>query len=348
MPGKFDRVKPGQPFGIVGRGGALTLDAPAAKFMNSLLAELRRLGKWSAAAPLALRDGPEGRSMSLNLPRTIMGTLSGASSPYDLVEQLGASGGTWTSSGGGVSCSACAYEVNSRAGLSGKTVELVNVGKGDWRFYYVSGTGCSNFQVTVQGCGGSGAISGASVTIGSDTETTNGSGVATFTSVSKGASISVSATNWCTKTGTVPSNCTNQTISMFPATGRMVADGVNIAIPSSVTLSWPGPPSGSTTLSLGATQTSGGCSQGAIWCGTGGPGGFPVVVIWCTCGGFLMGSNATCTGLATELSNALIANCGGSCLYAGIATSGSPLNVSFSVIQGGGCITPSDTYTLTP
>jgi hypothetical protein len=78
--------------------------------------------------------------------------------------------------------------------------------------------GCPSFTVTVNNhCGGA-HIVGASVTIGADTQVTNGSGVATFTTAAKGAVIAITATGFCDGSSTVPTNCAARTVELYPTT----------------------------------------------------------------------------------------------------------------------------------
>lgn len=96
---------------------------------------------------------------------------------------------------------------------------------------------CQNFKVKVQSsaCGSASPIPGASVTINLETETTDSAGIATFTSCPKpGDSISVTATGFNSVSGTVPSNCSQLTITLTKDPAYTCCGGA-CPLPSTIT-----------------------------------------------------------------------------------------------------------------
>lgn len=127
--------------------------------------------------------------------------------------------------------------------------------------------GCPNWKVAVKNCGVN--VVGASVTIGSDTETTNGSGQATFTSAPPGATGTITATGYCTKTFTVPADCSNLTVNIaatsvvytfIPTICCQIGTGgcyATVAIPVTVTVTQT---SGGTFTDSCVATSSAGCN----------------------------------------------------------------------------------------
>jgi hypothetical protein len=108
--------------------------------------------------PLVLNPEGQGRVLTFDQDRRIFGLLSGAGSPYSLVQKHRTLTHGWATVAGGVNCSGCAYEINGRTGLAGKVVELDRgAGSNDWTFHYNrTGTTCTGqicVHVTDSGTG---------------------------------------------------------------------------------------------------------------------------------------------------------------------------------------------------
>jgi hypothetical protein len=210
--------RPGESFGLPSVDGLIRLRTSDAARLNALKAEIRRLGKLTATPPLYLSDEPPGRNLSLKGNSGFYAKLSGASSPYSFVEQVGTAGGTWAAAVGGNVGTANAYEVNGVAGLANDIVWLESGYPGDYRFQWVSfATPCSgNFQFGLTGCGA--AVPGATITL-----TLGGTTVATGTTdISGNLSLhyssagtynyTITKTNCRTITGSITATCSNQNI----------------------------------------------------------------------------------------------------------------------------------------
>lgn len=73
--------------------------------------------------------------------------------------------------------------------------------------------GCPGITITVNDSCTGAHISGASVTIGATTKTTNASGQVVFCT-SKGASVTITKSGYCDGSTTIPTNCANVTVSL--------------------------------------------------------------------------------------------------------------------------------------
>lgn len=96
---------------------------------------------------------------------------------------------------------------------------------------------CQSFQVHVKSgsCITNSDIPGASVTIGSETETTNLSGIATFTSCPKpGDGISVTMTGFNNASGTIPTDCATAIITLTKRSSYFCCGGA-CPLPSTIT-----------------------------------------------------------------------------------------------------------------
>lgn len=180
----------GDRFGRLGPGRVLILDDAAAREVNAIRAELRRLGNLVGVPPVNVSEDGAGHRVAIDLAPTFPAKLSGTGNPYSYVEQVAGAGGTWSDMPGGRAGSD-AYEANAVTGLAGKVANLRLSDAGDWRFQFVRrGTPgpCGTICVPVVRCnpdfGGPLLAPGATVTVSlgafSDTCTTV-SQVATLT-----------------------------------------------------------------------------------------------------------------------------------------------------------------------
>jgi hypothetical protein len=137
--------------------GRMMLSRGDADFFGRVIDELKRLGQWSAAPPLLLSDGPDGRSIGLGgsvgggnsttiteFAPPIFAKLSGTTSPYDFVQQDWINGfDIFRPTVGGATGTANAYEAYGRPALGGKYVQLFPVPGGDrWHFLWMRRAGC--------------------------------------------------------------------------------------------------------------------------------------------------------------------------------------------------------------
>jgi hypothetical protein len=119
--------------------------------------------------PLTLKPEGNGRVLSADQERTIFARLTGASSPYSIVQvRRRTSTHSWVDVAGGIACTGCAVEIGGQAGLAGKVVELEKAeGTAEWLFEYNRyKPPCSNaLCVTVTGSRCGVKMTGATVTI---------------------------------------------------------------------------------------------------------------------------------------------------------------------------------------
>jgi hypothetical protein len=118
--------------------------------------------------PLTLKPEGAGRVLSAATDDRIFALLSGATSPYSIVQKRRVtSTHSWATVSGGIACTGCAYEINGQAGLAGKVVELErDATAGLWLFGYNRWKPpcTSAIQVKVTGCCNL-ALAGSAVTV---------------------------------------------------------------------------------------------------------------------------------------------------------------------------------------
>jgi hypothetical protein len=213
--------EPGR-FGIVGPDGYLHLDRDGAAKLERIRLETLRLGRMSLQPPLQVSDGPSGRSFSISGIRSIVGILSGSTSPYTFTE-VAWNGTAWVTLTGGATGNA--YEYNAVAGLGGKVTKLdFKEESNDWRFQWIKRGGCTCSLNTI------GNVSGCSLT----TPNVSLSGI----SSSGGGTITVAATSSNTSVVATPT----VTYTSPNATGTL---HLNILTPS-----------GSSTISVTVSSTA--------------------------------------------------------------------------------------------
>ena len=209
-------VRPGMP-----------LASFTAEDYRSVLKAVREAKEPKVAAPLEF----VGDRITLARPEGFWATLSGASSPYSFTEKYGATGGVWTTRVRTGTTNA--YEVNGKAGLSGKTVFLRPGYPGEYLFQSSSVASSCTGTVTVNvKCGGTNVAS-ATVTISQGgttyaTGTTNGSGNFSTTALPASGTydISVSKTGFVTYTGTFSYSCSSITVNVVLPSSANVISGV--------------------------------------------------------------------------------------------------------------------------
>jgi hypothetical protein len=221
--------------------------------------------------PLTLKPEGNGRVLSADQERTIFARLTGAASPYSIVQvHRRTSTHSWVDVTGGIACTGCAVEIGGQAGLAAKVVELEKAeGTAEWLFEYNRyKPPCSNaLCVTVTGQRCSVKLTGATVTIlqggvtiGSGT--TDSLGNFCLSGLAAGAyTVQVSKTGFTTQTvSKVIGSCETATVgvSFGAAAGFRELAGCEAA-PTSATFTVDG-----TTLTWnGSTQWTG-CKEYTI------------------------------------------------------------------------------------
>jgi hypothetical protein len=164
---------PGDRFGRIGRHGELILDTSAARLLNEIRAEIKRLGNLTGVPPVSVAEDGSGRRISINVTEPIVALLSGSAGPYSFTEQSW-TGSAWAALAGGRT-GTNAYEVNGLTGLGGKVVRLRKTLVDDWRFQYVklgaAVTACQTVCIPVVNCS-TACLPGATVSVSSAQQVT--------------------------------------------------------------------------------------------------------------------------------------------------------------------------------
>jgi hypothetical protein len=146
---QLPRVKPGQLLGLKDAQGRIVINQSTANFLNRVVAEIKRLGRVSAQAPLRWSEDDDGRRFECDLPPFIWAKLSGPGTggAYDFVQQqYNPATNAWSDMTGGRTGTSNAYESKGKSGLAGKVVRLEYVPTAnDWRFQMVCAScGCAH------------------------------------------------------------------------------------------------------------------------------------------------------------------------------------------------------------
>jgi hypothetical protein len=126
---------PGERFGLIGRHGELILDTSAARLLNEIRSEIKRLSNLVGIPPVYVSEDGSGRQVRLDITPPIVALLAGSGNPYSFTEQQPTATGWADLPGGRTGINA--YEVNAFPGLAGKVVRLRKTLVDDWRFQWV-------------------------------------------------------------------------------------------------------------------------------------------------------------------------------------------------------------------
>lgn len=157
----FPLFQPGEEIGDFDADGNIYLNQKFSSVFRDIVGELKRRRKIAGSGAVTFTDGPEGRSLGLNVQRSLYGKLAGSDSPYTFRQQRW-TGTAWADQPDGVN--GTAYEANGLPKLDGKVVRLVPGAETEWLFQWY-GVGCANSVVrtTTQDCAG--PLSGVAVTV---------------------------------------------------------------------------------------------------------------------------------------------------------------------------------------
>lgn len=120
-----------------------------ASLLTAMSGSGERAARLRSAAGMPIQTGPGGAHIRSIETRRFAARLVGTTSPYGLVEVIDKSDGTFEDLPGGRTCSECAYELRSIAGLDGKFALRVRPSTvGDYRFTWRRGgpPGCVDVE----------------------------------------------------------------------------------------------------------------------------------------------------------------------------------------------------------
>jgi hypothetical protein len=233
-----------------------------AQMINATARNAEKAVRLQVAAPLATQGSAPGLAIVDSRSQPFYAKLSGARSPYDFVEVYPPLGGGFADLPGGRTGQV--YEVNSVAGLAGKSFQIMATTAGDFRFQAVLAGKGGNVTIKATLCGGL-PFAGLPVTVtGPDGFTLSGVTALSF---------SVPTTGDYTITVTGPNGPATETVHLVAGETTTITISLPSLIAVKVTDCYYGPRAGVTVT----VKNSSGVTVGT--CTTGGDGSCTFIAI---------------------------------------------------------------------